>query len=86
MSSLVDMLGNPIRDRRMVHLPVEFMRMLAIFVRNADAIGLGITCNGCKRALQGRNAASDNDWTMECECRTYTGANPLSDAVKRAAH
>ena len=72
-------------ERPEIHWPLEFMRMLAIFARNAGDIQLGLTCERCKESLQGRNATSDNFWRMECACRTYIGRNPLSSAVKKQA-
>jgi hypothetical protein len=71
-------------ERQEMHWPIEFMRMLAIFARNAEDAGLGIRCERCKQMLQGANAREDNFWRMECHCRKYIGRNPLPTAQKKA--
>lgn len=68
-----------------MHWPIEFMRMLAIFAANCEAIQLGVRCERCKEPLNGKNARSDNFWHMECACRTYIGRNPLATKFRNEA-
>jgi hypothetical protein len=70
-------------ERQEIAWPPDFMRMLAIFARNCTDTGLGIRCERCKEPLNGSNADSDHEWTMECACRTYRGRNPLARALRR---
>ena len=70
-------------ERKEVHWPLEFMRMLAIFAANCEDVRLGIRCENCKQPLQGTNAREDNFWKMDCACRKYTGRNPLSAAQRK---
>jgi hypothetical protein len=72
-------------ERKEVHWPLDYMRMLAIFARNCEDAKLGIRCESCQQMLHGQNAREDNFWRMECGCRTYIGRNPLPTAQKQAA-
>jgi hypothetical protein len=65
-------------NERTVHrLPPEYMQMLAVFAHTSSDIDAGIHCSRCKHDIVGKNASADNAWRMECECRTFIGANPI---------
>lgn len=65
-------------EREEVCLPPEYMRMLAVFGETSGQIDLGLHCSRCKQNVSGKNATADKHWTMECACRTFIGANPIT--------
>lgn len=67
-------------ERTAQALPAEFLKMLAVLGETAGDINIGLHCSLCKQDLVGKNARADNQWTMECACRTFKGGNPLPKA------
>lgn len=67
-------------ERELQILPPEFLRMLAVLGETAGDIEIGLHCSKCKQDLVGKNARADNQWTIECACRTFKGSNPIRTA------
>lgn len=67
-------------EREVTRLPPEYLKMLAVLAETSGDIDLGLHCSRCKENVQGKNARGDNQWRMECSCRTFIGGNPLPKA------
>lgn len=70
--------GAILTQRRIVRLPAAFMQTLAAFADVSAEINLGLHCSVCKQDIRGENHSQSARWTMECECRTFVGENPVT--------
>lgn len=70
--------GTLLTQRQVVQLPASFMQTLAAFADVSAEIDLGLHCSRCKQDIRGNNHSQSPRWTMECECRTFVGANPVT--------
>lgn len=69
-----------VKERTEERYPPEFMRMIAVFADTSADTRIGLHCSECKQDFVGKNARADNQWRIECACRTITGGNPLPKA------
>lgn len=63
-------------ERPVIELNPAVAAKLAIFAEVAGALNWGLHCALCGQDVSGQNAREDNQWRMDCGCRTYQARNP----------
>lgn len=77
MSELYAADGSKITQQKVVLLPPEYLKMLAVFADTSEDMHLRLVCSLCKEDIGGRNHKGDLRWKMGCTCRSFVGGNPL---------
>lgn len=70
-------------ERPVVQMNPHVAVKLAIFAEVAGELEWGLHCSRCKQDISGKNAREENDWRMDCGCRTYVGRNPHKVGAER---